>query len=71
MTNSQYSIYNDLEAADARFMLPSKVYQFPELQSDVTTASGDPQAHMLPECVGVDQVTLSSAKVLVSVTSMS
>lgn len=59
MNEAQYSVYNDLEASEARMLMPSKVHQFPELISDATTASGTPDPGLLPECVGVEQVGLS------------
>lgn len=53
---AQYSVYNDLESAEACILLPSKVRKFPVLQSDTATVSATPQLELLPECVGVNEV---------------
>lgn len=37
-------------------LLPSKLQHFPVLDSDVSVASGTPDAERIPECVGVNQV---------------
>lgn len=56
MTEAHYSVYNDLEDSEGRMLLPSKVRDFPLLQSDTTVATATPDRDLLPECVGVDQV---------------
>jgi hypothetical protein len=59
--DAQYQVYHDLETAEARMLLPLKVGQFPVLHDDVAVASETAAAELLPTCVGVDEVPLTSS----------
>jgi hypothetical protein len=52
--DAQYQVYNNLETAEARMLLPLKKGQFPVLHDDL---AGGPEADLLPTCVGVDEVS--------------
>jgi hypothetical protein len=52
--DAQYQVYNNLETAEARMLLPLKEGQFPVLHDDL---AGGPETHLLPTCVGVDEVS--------------
>lgn len=58
--NLEFSVYNDLETAEARMILPSKLREFPLLDLDAAAASATDQPELLPECVGVNEVCCSA-----------
>lgn len=60
LVQAQYNVYNDLEEAESRILLPSKEKEFPVFEMDVAASASTPQADLLPECVGLDQVTVLS-----------
>ena len=55
---AQHSIYENLEDAYLRMLLPSKAGTFPVLHSDTNLTADVLDAPLLPDCVGLDQVQL-------------
>ena len=58
---AQHSIYDNLEDAYLRMLLPSKAGTFPVLHSDTNFISDVLEALRLPDCVGLGQVQLLKA----------
>jgi hypothetical protein len=53
---AQYNVYHNLEAAEARMLLPLKKGQFPVLDDDAAAGSESASTDLLPTCVGIDEV---------------
>jgi hypothetical protein len=56
--SDEYNVYNNLETAEARMLLPFKVGQFSVLQDDMASVSEISDIDLLPACVGVDEVRI-------------
>jgi hypothetical protein len=57
---ARYQVYHNIETAEARLLLPLKVGRFPVLLRDVAASHESAEADLLPECVGVDEVSSNS-----------
>lgn len=58
-----YEVYNDLDTAEARILLPKKVREFPQLDRDAAVASDTSEPQLLPECVGATAVCPSGSRI--------
>lgn len=54
---AQYVVYNDLEAAETRILLPSKVHNVPVSQSAAAQGSSTLDYDSVSECVVLDEVS--------------
>lgn len=54
---ARFFVYDHLGLIKPRMLLPSKVRQFPVIETDASLASDTNQADLLPACVGVDEVS--------------